>query len=280
MSKECACITIDDVYGKGWFAANEKTLNEKYDWEFRIPKNGERVMCRGGNDLLSHPIQLSDDYGSKYNWPDAQPAVVAVPKPAPKPLTVKDIYGVDNPVIPEGWVNTGEFRVLVNGDKYLSAGLRVYTSCCPKETGGSPRIILRRIGLTDIYGQDKVEIPAEYEWTGEFRKPGKGDIFWSPFNYLLDWTIEHSLCSLSGDIKYPYRLILRKKTPKVYFKAEEKARLPKNDDWYVYSKNWIQATGPDHQYSIPELCGTRHEDIDNTVQVVTQSDIDKIWEDQ
>jgi hypothetical protein len=72
------------------------------------------------------------------------------------------------------------------------------------------------------------------------------------------------------------RLILRDRPKKVWFKAEEKMRCPKNGDWM-----WCEI---DYRWELSDfdfmeksaLCATRHEEVDSTVQVVTQADIDAL----
>lgn len=73
-------------------------------------------------------------------YPDWSPPV--------KPVTVKCVYGVDDPVLPAGFEATGEFRQVVKGDHYLPRGTNlwgadlVWTSSIPSV---DPRIIIRPV---------------------------------------------------------------------------------------------------------------------------------------
>jgi len=71
-------------------------------------------------------------------------------------------------------------------------------------------------------------------------------------------------------------LILRKRAPKVWFKAEAGERHPKKGQWFWshYDHRWILA---DMDWAHDQyICATRHEETDNTVQTVTQADIDRL----
>ena len=57
----------------------------------------------------------------------------------------------------------------------------------------------------------------------------------------------------------------------MWFKCEESPRVPCIGDWYYSYGSWVESkNGGDGIY----LCATRHEEIDQTVQVVTQADVD------
>jgi len=138
------------------------------------------------------------------------------------------------------------------------------------------RIILHRRKpkpptLRDIYGVDKVTTPTGWEWTGEFRGPRYDEVYSStPGKFTSAET-----CSGNNPDYHP-RLILRKRQPKVWFKAEAAARLPKKGDWFwSYSnRSWYLAPGDFYLNEVP--CATRHEEPDTTVQTVTQADIDRL----
>lgn len=152
---------------------------------------------------------------------------------------------------------------------------------CPPE---SPFIILVRHkqpplpSLRDIYGRYSVQIPCDYEWTGELRKPEASDsAFFSIFS-----TVE-VLTSLSKQSRR--RLILRPRIPptKVWFEVEEKMRNAKLGEWVwdsIYKKwevvrpEWLNNNGTT---IYPYLCATRHEKVDKTPTTVTQADVDKAW---
>jgi len=137
------------------------------------------------------------------------------------------------------------------------------------------RIILHRRKpkpptLRDVYGVDEVTIPAGWEWTGEWRLPTVGE--YSRYiggNSVMDCGGLHK-----GN---EYRLILRERPKKVWYRAEEPPRTAYPIDWVwcPTSVQWVQ-WGAAWPSCNPYLCATRHEEIDQTVQVVTQADIDKV----
>jgi len=125
-----------------------------------------------------------------------------------------------------------------------------------------PRIILHRRKpkpptLREVYGVDEVTITRGMEWTGE----------WA----VMDGRDPYQAATI--DTPHRYRLILRERPKKVWFKCEAEPRVPRNGDWFYSYGAWQFAnTTGDAVY----LCATRHEEIDSTVQVVTQADIDKV----
>lgn len=134
-----------------------------------------------------------------------------------------------------------------------------------------PRIILHRRKpkpptLREVYGVDEVTIPVGWEWTGEWRVPKVGD--WFTDNRggpPVEWVISDKLHSP--------RLILRERPKKVWFKCEAEPRVPRNGDWFYSYGAWGESDkGGDGVY----LCATRHEEIDQTVQVVTQAMVDEL----
>jgi hypothetical protein len=197
-------------------------------------------------------------------------------------VTIADIYGAEwwernKAELDREW----EWSFGVSGDrdhclatgwggiKSLTAGIY--------EPHSLPHIILHRRKprvptLREVYEVDEVKIPAGWEWTGGWRAPVVGD------RYVAYGTLNAALCTNVGDFP-DCRLILRERPKKVWFKAEEKTKAPKPTDWVwcCLSGQWVRW---DMQASMPDLstrlCATRHEDIDQTVQVVTQADIDKV----
>ncbi len=136
-----------------------------------------------------------------------------------------------------------------------------------------PRIILHRRKpkhptLREVYGVGEVTIPTGWEWTGEFRNPLYGDSSLDPgiLSPVSKWNQTHPYPN------HPPRLILRERPKKVWFKCEAEPRIPRNGDWFYSYGAWCKSEqGGDGIY----LCATRHEEIDQTVQVVTQEDVDK-----
>lgn len=190
-------------------------------------------------------------------------------------VTIADIYGA------EWWSrNKAEldrewewgFRLAQDSERYA---IRLTDGIVENKMGSGclPRIILHRRKpkpptLRDVYGTDEVKIPVGWEWTGEWRVPVI-DTDWG----LADGGKQVMRWPMYGVPATP-RLILRERPKKVWFKAEETERHPRSGDWIWQSGGWGQVNCDWHAGI--RLCATRHEEIDSTVQVVTQSDIDAL----
>ena len=191
-------------------------------------------------------------------------------------VSIADIYGE------EWWSKNKEeldrewewsFKLSDDRDLCIAVGwggLKPFTAGM-YEPCGQPRIILHRRKpktptLRDVYGVDSVTIPAGWEWTGEWKVPVMGD--------KIRYCGGCSVMACGGmHSETEYRLILRERKPKVWFKAEEEARVPRSGDWFFAYGMWDKASTTGDAYY---LCATRHEEIDQTVQVVTQADLDKV----
>ena len=62
--------------------------------------------------------------------------------PPVQTYTVRAIYGYDTFTAPEGYKFTGEFRLPIVGEQYLSVGFTVTTALGPQITYNVPRLIL------------------------------------------------------------------------------------------------------------------------------------------
>jgi len=141
-----------------------------------------------------------------------------------------------------------------------------------------PRIILHRRKpvvptLREVYGVDEVTIPQGWEWTGEWRGPVKGDCFYSGGMGHCSNVVNECVLGL---VNKP-RLILRERPKKVWFKAEEQPRVAYPMDWVWCPTNnaWVQ-WGAAWPSTSSYLCATRHEEVDSTMQVVTQAMVDGV----
>lgn len=182
-------------------------------------------------------------------------------------VSIADIYGA------EWWKRNREeldrewewsFGVTKPGDKVLNICLQPIAS---KEY--STAIILHRRKpktptLQEVYGTDEVKIPQGWEWVPKWDPPMKGDTILDRGLYIQD---------CKEDFKSP-RLILRKRQPKVWFKAEDDSRVGVVGDWvWLGQHGWRKLQ---HADGCTYLCANRHEEIDQTVHVVTQADVDKV----
>lgn len=174
-----------------------------------------------------------------------------------------------------------EFRPWRMGDLVLSARdnwtpYRVYHDGNQDE---AVIILLRRKvppvpQLREQYGVDRVEIPADKEWTREFRTSEVPVCYLGRFLNVLDKSTPY----------WHPRLILRDRTPptRVWFKAEEKRRRASEDDWvWIWNQEWrkvsLEWTDHDRLTGALYLCATRHEEPDLAPTVVTQADVDAAW---
>lgn len=92
-------------------------------------------------------------------------------------MTVQEVYGRE-PVAPEGWEFTGEFRPPLRGEIYLD---RAHKHKRADQTDNPfPRLILKRAPtIKDIYGKELkyLKVPDGWRFTGEFREPTLQDAF-------------------------------------------------------------------------------------------------------
>ena len=190
-------------------------------------------------------------------------------------VTIADIYGEDwwerhKEYVNRDWV--WEFRVAKPGERIYDM---LGSDSILRHTSPAIVCVCRKPKpptLLEVYGKDEVTIPKGWEWTGEFRQPTKGDRSMDtnpPYYPVSKWDTSAPYPD------HPPRLILRERPKKVWFKAEEKGRETVTGDWfYEPGYGWIQnMTGC---VIGTYLCATRHEEIDQTVQVVTQADVDKV----
>lgn len=80
-------------------------------------------------------------------------------------VTVKDIYGMDNPSIPDGWESTGELRPPKKDDWFLTTLTPHPLQADPGWTDSDPRIILRKKKIKRIiYTQVRTGTPQPGEF--------------------------------------------------------------------------------------------------------------------
>lgn len=192
-------------------------------------------------------------------------------------VTIAEIYGAEWWEVHQDELNRDwewSFKYCNEPTRFVAAGtsgIIYHEGCNPF----SPRIILHRRKptpptLREVYGVDEVEIPQGWEWTGEFRKFKSGDSTLDPSRRLVSRWKDSSIFRKDD----PPRLILRERPKKVWFKAEEYRRLAKRGDWvWAHYSGWQQSSGG---FNEAQLCATRHEETDPTIQTVTQADIDRL----
>lgn len=264
---ELKTYTIDEIYGDGWWERNSEELNRRFQWAFRYAVSGDRILAikMGLRCETSGLVHLT-----------AHPLIVILAE-KPQPPTIKSVYGkpLSELTPPEGYEFTEFSTDKRSADAWLGEGGDLFLNRHPNDPLGYPRLLLQKKPkpptLRDIYGVDEVTIPTGWEWTGEFRGPKYDEVYSSTPGRF---TSAETCCG--NNPNYHPRLILRKRQPKVWFKAEKKPRLPKKGDWFwSYSnRSWYLAPGDFFLNEVP--CATRHEETDTTTQTVTQADIDRL----
>ena len=192
-------------------------------------------------------------------------------------VSIADIYGADwwhrnKEQLDREW--EWSFKLSDDRDQCIAVGwggIKPFTAGM-YEPHGQLRIILHRRKpkpptLRDVYGVDEVKIPVGWEWTREWRSGVEGEVVLGNITN----TIQVIGCGKPPTVP---RLILRERPKKVWFKAEEKPRYPKQGDWYYGYTGWTLFSGESMGWSA--ICATRHEEVDQTVQVVTQADVDGV----
>jgi hypothetical protein len=262
---------VEEVYGRP-LSKLKAPEGFEFTGEFRGFKSGEYT--------LNPKFPAAEPHASHWQWDDDKLNRLILRK-LPPPPTIASIYGTDDPKVPDGWVRTG-FSKVGPGDYWLSnracSALGPFKSDERNNENSRPWIILRRISLKDIYGNDSVTLPSGYEWTGRFQDPKAEEYFLDSRGYL-DQRLS-STKRLGPPFKDVSRLILRPTTrKKVRFIAEDKLRVASRGEWYFETlaspNQWCLASWPQ---SYPVLCGFREEITDPTPQIVTQADVDKMWE--
>lgn len=261
---------VEEVYGK---PLNELNAPEGFEFtgEFKIPAVPDYFLGKGSYGDCG--VMSPGD-----SWVSGCSGRLILRKLSPPPHpTITSVYGTEDPKIPVGWVKTGKFRRVGPGDYWLSTLKTEYIGPFKgderKDLTCHPWLILRRLTLSDIYGSDSVTLPVGYDWTGEFRFPRQTEVFVNLAGYGVMAAVD--LGSYVGD---GLRLILTPTTrKKVRFIAEETPRLPKKKEWFLNSILKWEEAGGDFTATFC-ICATREETPDPTPQVVTQADVDKIWE--
>ena len=146
MSIPTTTITVDDVYGDGWWERTGKKAVEGKRWEFRQYKRDE-VLLMENCDTIKCSIRT------------VAPRIVILPTHP----TLREMYGADEVQVPEGWEWTGECRVPVKADYWLTD----FGKSIDKVNHYLPRLILLRT-------QPKVWFKAEET----DRPPLAGQWYW------------------------------------------------------------------------------------------------------
>jgi hypothetical protein len=126
--------------------------------------------------------------------------------------------------------------------------------------------------LKDVYGLSEVVIPQGFQWSGEWRAPVNGE------RYATNSMASASVFAAATYTHLSHfttpRLILKPRTRKVWFRAEEESRELKGGEWVYTEEGWLE--NKDGAMCGYGLCATRHEEIELQPQVVTQAMVDGV----
>jgi hypothetical protein len=154
-------------------------------------------------------------------------------------MTIRNVYGIDTPKIPAGWVATGEFRPPKAGEAFLAIDIgnpaieALYD--WPEPTR---RLILAKapalpgpytppaITVEAVYQTPTPAIPNGFKVVG-FRPPKIGEI------HLPVTQPGEATTIVNFNVSAP-RLILERTAPKEYrFVETGEVRLPRKGEWYI-----------------------------------------------
>ena len=129
---ECK-VTIADIYGAEWWERNREQLDREWEWEFAL----------AGAVKVAH-VAVPDIQEFSWYMLDGRTAPrIILHRRKPRIPTLREVYGVDEVTIPQGWEWTGEWRVPVNGDYVINRHGDL--DRCDRCDGSirTPRLILR-----------------------------------------------------------------------------------------------------------------------------------------
>lgn len=122
-------VTVDDVYGKGWWEKHGEEVRRKWKTEFRYANDGEQsvgattLMSCTGRGLSTCPLLV----------------ILGPARP-----TLREVYGRDQVTIPAGWEWTGEIKTPRKGEPYIGFSGTLYEGDRANNDKTEPRLILRR----------------------------------------------------------------------------------------------------------------------------------------
>lgn len=149
MEMPTCMVTVDDVYGKGWWEKHREPVERAWKVQF-APYTGSQQCLDKAGDLTRL-------------WPHSKPALLVI---GPARPTLMEMYGVDRVTIPTGWEWTGEARLAVDGESYALVNVGAWHGATV-----IPRLILRRTEPKVWFkaeGHERCPKPEDYVWTSSF----------------------------------------------------------------------------------------------------------------
>lgn len=282
MSKECVCVTVDDVYGAGWLARNKEELDKRWEWEFRFVVHGELVIPQRGS---------SDITPGQFLHPNSANPLIICLKEKPAAPKVEDIYGcsLDELTAPDGYVFTGEFRRPEIGEYFLPEGsissysyaARITSKLYTFSRHPELRLILRLSPVTppptieSVYGTSNPVIPDGWISAGVLTGAFEVGEAWLGATCGEEGSVVTAAIRYSDPADKP-RLKLRRVSLKDVYGSDEvtippgfewtgEFRRSETEDAFVF-KTVGGFSGPRERLILRDL----------TPQTVTQTDIDRL----
>lgn len=170
-----------------------------------------------------------------------------------------EIYGVSGAALPVGYKRLG-FRMPAVGESYLSAGSSPKVLTCDASDQGpyGPRVVVRKVTVTDVYKECPLLPPPSYELApedtdGAFRIPVLGEWYLNPCSpgrviecvYLLDeprlcvrkWgetRVRKALVKASPEITLETKVRIRTAGGR-YFRSPWSGTVPEQSMAHVYT---------------------------------------------
>lgn len=139
-------VTVDDVYGAGWWEDNVADVS-KHRTEFRQAKDSDRYISP-----VSSSMATMGGVGPKV------PLLIILGPAMPR---LREVYGADEVTIPAGWEWTGEYRVPMHHEWNLD---QKGWPCANCDLDG-PRLILRRTEPKVWFkAEEKIRQATEVDW--------------------------------------------------------------------------------------------------------------------
>lgn len=198
--------------------------------EFRPPKKGEFFLptyevYRRRPDAVKSMINFEDPRlilrPKEYVASEGANVVTVLEDIHVVKPTIKQVYGVDDPKIPDGF-RTVDFRRPKAGEQYLGTHENVATACRDHTSSSYPRLILEKLpvrtvpSIADVYPKGYV-VPEDYESLG-FRRPYFGEHYLGTSGRIVHQYTESCSPSLTvgGGLRVIVRAIPKPEPPKTF----------------------------------------------------------------
>jgi len=153
MNKDACTVSIADIYGAEWWSRNKAELDRDWEWSFG-KFEGQSAYAEHGAYHIS-PFSKSYPLGPR----------IILHRRKPKPPTLREVYGVDDVTIPQGWEWTGEWRIPKEGDTYVAVHSYDAQVCHADSSFWSPRLIIKERPKKKWFKAEAVaRLPKKGDW--------------------------------------------------------------------------------------------------------------------